>query len=192
MDSVVENNMQDLATLVEEDKSIDALSTSILTYVGHLFEDVHTDDEGRQLVDLTRINTCLDSIREATISNALTRNQRRNSLGANVEHLRSIEISGFAETVMKQFSLAVQAIVRPDPETISSIVDAKLEIEAKAEIARRHTMSVLQLRNQTDAASYRFTSDMIEHFNEIARLSRAMAKACLSLNDVQLPESLKV
>jgi len=189
--SVVENNRQDLATLVEEDKSIDALSTSILTYIGSLSEGVHTDEEGKQLVDLTRISTCLDSIREATISHVLARSQRRMSPGANNEHLRSNEISGFAATVMRQFELAVKAIVHPVPETVKSIVEAKLEIEAQAEIARRHTMSVLQLRNQADAVSYRFTSDMIEHLNEIARLSRAIAKACLSLNALPMTEPSK-
>ena len=51
-------------------------------------------------------------------------------------------------------------------------------------------MPFLQLRNRADTISFRLSSDMIEQLNEVARLSRAIAKACRSLREVQTPEGL--
>jgi Na+/phosphate symporter len=52
---VVEGSSQELVKLTDQDKTADSLSTAILTYIGHLSDAVHTDDEGHQLVDLARI-----------------------------------------------------------------------------------------------------------------------------------------
>lgn len=187
---VVENNPQTLAALTEDDKAADALSTAILTYVGRLSEAVHTDGEGLQLVDLARIGVCLDSIREVATTSMLTLSQRRIARGVEDGNLRNIEASEFTQAVMENFSLAIHVIVHPEPDVVTGILNAKSGIEAQAEAARQHALQVLQLRNQADAVGFRLASDMIEHLNEVARLSRAIVKACRSLNGVQVPESL--
>ena len=185
---VAQNNIQTFASLVEEDKAADALSIAILTYVGRLSEAVQTDGEGQQLVDLARIGTCLDSIREVASTNMLTLSQRRIAHGVNESSLHHIEASEFTRSVMEYFSLAIHAIVHPESDIVTRIVNAKSDIEAQAEAARQHAMQVLQLRNQADAVNFRLASDMIEHLNEVARLTRAIAKACRSLSEVQTPE----
>ncbi len=179
------------ATLADDDKAADARGMDILTYVGSLSEAVHTEDEGRQLVSLARISTCLDSIREIASVNMFALSQRRAANGANASQLRGIGTSEFASAVLMNFALAIQNIAHPDADSILEVVNAKAGIEAQAEAARQHTMSILQLRNQADVAGYRLAGDMIERLNEIARLSRAIAKACRPLNDVQTPDSLE-
>ena len=190
MHMVVEGNTTALVMLTEDDNSADALSTAILSYVGRLSEGIHTDQGGRQLVDLARIVSSLDSIREAATTNMINLNQRRISQGADASRLRSIQASEFAQSVMAHFSLALDAIVHPDPEAIDRIVNAKPALEAQAEATRQHVMPFLQLRNRADTISFRLSSDMIEQLNEVARLSRAIAKACRSLREVQTPEGL--
>ncbi|WP_353236348.1 Na/Pi cotransporter family protein [Diaphorobacter ruginosibacter] len=179
------------ATLADDDKAADARGMDILTYVGSLSEAVHTEDEGRQLVSLARISTYLDSIREIASVNMFALSQRRAANGANASQLRGIGTSEFASAVLMNFALAIQNIAHPDADSILEVVNAKAGIEAQAEAARQHTMSILQLRNQADVAGYRLAGDMIERLNEIARLSRAIAKACRPLNDVQTPDSLE-
>ncbi|CAG9207778.1 Putative Na/Pi cotransporter II-related protein [Paraburkholderia sabiae] len=186
---VVEGNAQALATLTDDDKAADNLSTSILTYVGQLSDAVHTDDEGRQLVDLARIATCLDAIREVATTSMLALSQRRLAQGTDTASLRSDETAQFAATVIDHLEHAVQTVAHPDADAVSRIVDAKPVIEAQADAARQHIMSVLQLRSQEDAVNFRLANDMIEQFNEVARLSRAIAKASRSLNDVRVVAS---
>ncbi len=185
---VVESNEQALATLMDQDKAADALSTAILTYVGRLSEAIHTDDEGRQLVDLARIATCLDAIREVASTSMLTLSQRRLAQGADVGRLRNPEPSRFAAAVIEHFALAVGAVVHPEADVVTRIVNAKPEIEVQADSARQHIMSTLQLRSQEDAANFRLANEMIEHLNEVARLSRAIARASRSLHDVRVSE----
>lgn len=191
MGMVVENNASALVALAEDDKAADALSTAILSYVGRLSEAIHTDEEGRQLVDLARIVSSLDSIRETATTNMVTLNQRRIVHGADADRLRKIQASDFTRAVMAYFSEAIDAVVHPDPEAVTRIVGAKPELEAQAEVTRQQVMPLLQQRNLADTISFRLSSDMIEHLNEVARLSRAIAKACRSLNAVQTPESLR-
>ncbi len=45
--------------------------------------------------------------------------------------------------------------------------------------------SQLRLRSRDEVISFRLSSDMIEQFSEIARLSRAMAKATKDLPGVK-------
>lgn len=186
---VVEGHAQALATLTDDDKAADNLSTSILTYVGQLSDAVHTDDEGRQLVDLARIATCLDAIREVATTSMLALSQRRLAQGTDTASLRSDETAQFAATVIDHLEHAVQTVAHPDADAVSRIVDAKPVIEAQADAARQHIMSVLQLRSQEDAVNFRLANDMIEQFNEVARLSRAITKASRSLNDVRVVAS---
>ncbi|CAH2904123.1 MAG: hypothetical protein PCALPYG88_7212 [uncultured Paraburkholderia sp.] len=44
-----------------------------------------------------------------------------------------------------------------------------------------------QLQSQEGAVIFRLANDMIEQFNAVARLSRAIVRASQSLNDVQMP-----
>jgi len=188
---VVESSAQALATLADRDKAADALSTSILTYVGRLSEAIHTDDEGRQLVNLARIATCLDSIREIASTNMLALSQRRLAHGANVAQFRGHEPSRFATAVIEHFALAVETIAHPEADVVTRIINAKSEIEALADIARQHIMFALQLRSQDDAVNFRLANDMIEHLSEVARLSRAIVRASRSLNDVRVSEPVE-
>jgi phosphate:Na+ symporter len=185
---VIDSNKQSLSALTNEDKAADTLSTAILTYVGQLSEAVHTDDEGRQLVDLARIATCLDAIREVATTSMLALGQRRLAQSADVTLLSSPAASRFAEMVIEHFTLAVKTISHPEADVVTHIVNAKPDIEAQSDLARQQIMSALHLRNQEDAVIFRLANDMIENLNEVARLSRAIAKATRWLHDVQVSQ----
>lgn len=89
--------------------------------------------------------------------------------------------------MIEHFALAVRAIAHPEAEVVARILNAKPEIEVLADTARQYMMSELQLQSQEGAVIFRLANDMIEHFNEVARLSRAIVRASQSLNDVQMP-----
>ncbi|RKP53649.1 Na/Pi cotransporter family protein [Pararobbsia silviterrae] len=186
---VRESSTQALTALTQEDKAADTLSTAILTYIGTLSDAAQSDDEGRQLVDLARIATCLDAIREVATTSMLALSQRRLAQHADIERLRGAEIVRFATNVIEHYTLAVQTIAHPEAEVVARIVNAKPEMEAQADAARQAILSALQLRSQDDALQFRLANDMIEHLNEIARLSRAVAKASVRLHDVQLSDA---
>jgi phosphate:Na+ symporter len=186
---MVESSQHSISTLANEDKAADALSTAILTYIGQLSDAVHTDDEGRQLVDLARIATCLDSIREVATTSMLALGQRRAAQAADVARLNSPAGVQFATSVIENYKLAVQTIAHPDADLATRIVNAKPDIEAQCDAARQQLMSALQLRNQEDAVTFRLANDMIEQLNEVARFSRAIAKATGWLHQVQVAET---
>ncbi|SDB91771.1 Na/Pi cotransporter family protein [Paraburkholderia lycopersici] len=186
---VASSTAQALSTVTSEDKAADSLSTAILTYIGTLSEAVHNDDEGRQLVDLARIATCLDAIREVATTSMLAIGQRRLAQSADVSLLRSPPAVQFAKGVIDHFTLAVKTITHPDADVVTHIVGAKAQIEAQSDLARRHIMSAVHLRNEEEAFIFRLANDMIEQLNEVARLSRAIAKATRWLHDVHMAES---
>lgn len=185
---VGESSGQAITELTDEDKAADDLSTAILTYVGQISDAVETDDEGGQLVSLSRIATCLDSIRDVATTSIFSVSQRRLAQGADLVRFRNPDTEQFMTAVMDYLSLAIKTISQPDADIVARIVDAKPEIEAHAESARQYIMSVLQLRSKEDAVNFRLANDMIEHLNEVARLSRGIAKACRSLHGVPVPE----
>lgn len=185
---VGESSAQALTELTDEDKEADNLSTAILTYVGQISDAVETDDEGGQLVSLSRIATCLDAIRDVATTSIFAVSQRRLAQGADLVRFRNPDTERFMTAVMECLGLAIKAIAQPDADLVARIVEAKPEIEAHAETARHYIMSVLQLRSKDDAVNFRLANDMIEHLNEVARLSRVIAKACRALHGVPVPE----
>lgn len=118
----------------------------------------------------------------------LALSQRRLAQGADLDQCRSSETSGFVTVVIEYFALAMKTIAHPGADVVTRILNAKVEIEAQADSARQRIMSDLKLRSQEDALNFRLANDMIEHLNEVARLSRAIARASQSLNDVQVAE----
>ncbi|HKT90777.1 MAG TPA: Na/Pi cotransporter family protein [Paraburkholderia sp.] len=186
---LVERSTQALSAVTNEDKAADSLATAILTYIGKLSEAVHSDDEGRQLVDLARIATCLDAIRDVATTSMLALSQRRAAQSADVSVLASnAELLQFGRSVIEHFTLAVQTIAHPEADVVTRIVNAKPDIEALSDSARQRIMSALQLRNEGAAFVFRFANDVIEQLNEVARLSRAIAKATRWLHDVKVAE----
>ncbi len=141
--------------------------------------------EGQQIVSLTRIATCLESIREVASTSMIAASQRRLAEGIELEHLRSDDTASFAWAVLDCLEQAIITIGRPVPDGIARVVGAKAEIEAMADAARQSVASQLRLRSRDEVISFRLSNDMIEQFLEIARMSRAMARATKYLQGVK-------
>lgn len=179
---------QDIVTLADRDNSAEALSTAILAYIGRLSDANESEDESRQLLDLARIGAGLDAIREVATTSMLALSQRRMALGADIEGMRNDQTTAFARTVLGYFDETRDAIVHPDATAVGRIVGAKAEIEALAGAARESIVAALPLRSAEDVRNFRLANDMLEHMNEVARLSRAVAKATTKLRDVRMAE----
>ncbi|MCA3182842.1 MULTISPECIES: Na/Pi cotransporter family protein [unclassified Cupriavidus] len=191
-DIAVRGTAQDVVAIAGQDQAAESLSTAVLGYIGQLSDGNDGEDESHQMVDLTRIAATLDAIREVATTSMLALSQRRLSHGADagrLDRLRNGETMTFATAVIGQLESAVNTVVHPDVEAVARIVAAKPELEAMAATARQSIMTELHLRSPEDVANFRLANDMIEHLNEIARLSRAIAKATASLRDVRLDDA---
>jgi phosphate:Na+ symporter len=176
----VAGNEHDIATLIEEDKDADQLGTEILSYIGSLADTEMPDLEGRKLVDLTRITACLDAIREVAATSLTALSQRRLIEGVDMASLHTGEDTAtahFYAAVIDSLQQAIALIVASDADAVNRVVDAKSAIEAKAAAARETLMAQLSLDTPDDVLNFRLSHDMIEQFNEIARMARAIAKA---------------
>lgn len=178
----------DIVALAEHDRAADELNTAILGYIGKLSDGEHSEDESRQLVDLTRIAAGLDAIREVATTSMLALSQRRMAQGADLDRLRNPQTGALATAVLGYFGQAVDRIVHPDAEDVARMVAAKADIENLAASARQGIMAALPLRTADDVMNFRLANDMFEHLNEVARLSRAVAKATVLLHDVRVAE----
>ncbi|CAG2142113.1 hypothetical protein LMG31506_02612 [Cupriavidus yeoncheonensis] len=176
---------RDIATLTEQDSDADHLGLAVLQYVGRLSDADLTEVEGQQIVSLTRIATCLESIREVASTSMIAASQRRLAEGIELEHLRSEDTANFASAVLDCLAQSIGTIGQPLPGAIASVVGAKAEIEALADAARQSVASQLRLRSRDEVISFRLSNDMIEQFLEIARMSRAMARATRCLQGVR-------
>lgn len=171
-----------IASLTGGDKGVDRLASSILLYIGRLSESEHSEREGRQLIDLAQTVTSLEGINEVAAINFITASQRRLAQGIDIARLGNEVTARFAETVVDNLEAAVRVIGQPDPAISSAIVAAKPQIEEMAASARQSLIASLNLSRNEDVLSFRLASDLIEQFNEIARLSRAVAKSTRNLD----------
>lgn len=183
----VNGSERDISALIEDDKCADHLGAEILTYLGNLAESEQSDQEGREIVDLTRIIAGLDALREVSSTSLVAISHRR-----LVEEIDLVPLHTRDDAVTTQFYMAVldcmeQAIgliAKPDAVGVSQVVDAKPDIERMAAAARESIINQLPLHTPAGVMSFRLSNDLIEHFNEMARLSRAIAKATRHLRPV--------
>jgi phosphate:Na+ symporter len=176
----VSGHTRDITTLMDQDKGADHLGAEILIYIGKLTEAGESEREAREIVSLSRITACLDAIREVATTSMISVSQRR--LAEDVDMLRihmteGVFTSHFYDSVIYNLRQAVTLILEPDARAAGRVVDAKPEIETHAAAARELVTTRLPLRSPADVLNFRLQNDMIEQFNEIARLSRAVAKA---------------
>lgn len=180
---------QDVVSIAGQDQAAESLSTAIIGYIGQLSDGNDGEDESRQMVDLTRIAATMDAIREVATTSMLALSQRRLSQSADIDRLRNADSMTFAGAVIEQLKQAVNTVAHPDIDAVARIVAAKPMLEGMASTARESIMAELQLSSPEDVTNFRLANDMIEHLNEIARLSRAIAKATALLRDVRLDDA---
>lgn len=180
---------EDVVAIAGQDQAAESLSTAIIGYIGKLSDANDSGDQSRQMVDLTRIAATLDAIREVATTSMLALSQRRLSQGADIDRLRNADAAAFASSVIAHLDSAVNTVAHPDVDTVARIVAAKSELETMAATARQTIMADLRPRSTEDVANFRMANDMIEHLNEVARLSRALAKATTSLRDVRVDDA---
>jgi phosphate:Na+ symporter len=72
---------------------------------------------------------------------------------------------------------ATETIGQPSADKASEVVAAKTEIEMLAAAARQSVLDKLRLGGQADVLNFRLATDLIEQFKQVARFSRAIAKA---------------
>ncbi|WP_322047366.1 hypothetical protein [Paraburkholderia sp. J67] len=93
-------------------------------------------------MDLARIATCLEAIREVATTSMLALSQRRAAQTADVSVLfNNGELLQFGRSAIEYFALATQTIMHPQAEVVTRVVNAKAEIEAQSDAARHRLMS---------------------------------------------------
>ncbi|SCK60244.1 phosphate:Na+ symporter [Variovorax sp. HW608] len=166
---------QDLQTLLEEDKEIDRLTSSILHYIGRLSQVEHSEDEGRKMVGLTQVTASLDGIRDVVTSNLIIGRQQRMEEGADLTRLRDEHATRFVDAVVGNFEQVIGMIHR-DTEGAPAASTPKAEIDTLAAAARKSVLDKLRLDEKSDVLDFRRATDLIEAIRQIARFSRRIAK----------------
>ncbi|MDR2838496.1 MAG: Na/Pi cotransporter family protein [Azonexus sp.] len=177
---------QDIAKLLEQDRQADQLGAEILSYIGSLTEAHPAAPEGREIVALTLLAASLDATREVAATSLLGIARRRLAEGVDLRALHAADAvaARFYAAAGGSLRQAVALIAAPDGAAASRIVAAKADLEAEAAAARDSVMAGLPLSRASEVANFRLSNEMIEQFNEIARLSRAIAKATRELRAV--------
>jgi len=164
----------------------DRLSTAILEYIGHLSEDSRDEREGRQIVDLAQIVIRLEGIREVATITLKAVGERRQGAGANPAYLQSDTSLRFVEKVVSNLERTIQLVGQPDDAIAQEILADKRLIDSLAESAREQLLTDTPLRSREDVRDFRQASSIIEQLNEIARLSRAIARSTGHLDPVKV------
>ncbi|MBO9514574.1 MAG: Na/Pi cotransporter family protein [Variovorax sp.] len=178
--ATIETTPQDLQTLLDEDREIDRLTSSILHYLGRLSEGEHSEDEGRKIVGLTQVTSSLDGIRDVVTSNLIVaRQQRIDEAAAGLSRLRDEHTREFVQAVLNNLEQVIGMLHRTGSARAPAAAAAmtpKPEIEALAAAARRSVFDRLRLTEKADVLDFRRATDLIEAIRQIARFARRIAR----------------
>lgn len=187
------NGMQpSISELTKEANELDTLASAILRFIGQLSDTDHSEKEGHQLVDLTQIVAALDGIREIAAVNLVSIGQRRAASEIDMSQRNYPEVRTFQDSVLNYLQRAVSVIGTANHDEAQAIVSAKPSLELLALAARHNIMDGLNLNDPRNVQRFRLDNDLLEQFNEIARLTRAIARTTNGLSAVsQIPEVVK-
>jgi phosphate:Na+ symporter len=163
----------------QSEEGTDRLASAILHYIGQLSEREHSEREAGQLVDLAQIVTRLEGIRELATLILASADETQNFTA-----LRTPAFAALSQKVLDTLRMTVHLIGRSDEAVAEQILGAKVEIEALAASTRQSALASLHLGQKEDVAAFRLASELIERYIEIARLSRAVARATAELDRV--------
>lgn len=170
-------DVEDLARLIDRDKDMERLSTAILAYLGQVSRGEYSDREGAQIIDLIQITTSMENIGEIAMLNLVSVTERRLADRIDMALCHDEHTAHLAHMVLQGLESAVAMVGDPDPEALQRVVDAKEEIETLAMAARNSVVLRLRLDEGANVPALRLATDMIVLFQDIGRLSRAIARS---------------
>jgi phosphate:Na+ symporter len=174
---VVNGRIEDISDLLDQGKESERLTSAILHYIGRLSQVEHSEKESRQMMDLVQIATSLEGIDDVVTTNLVSVSQQRLAEGIDLSRLQDENTTRFADAVIGNLEQAIETIGQPSADKASEVVAAKTEIEMLAAAARQSVLDKLRLGGQADVLNFRLATDLIEQFKQVARFSRAIAKA---------------
>jgi phosphate:Na+ symporter len=121
--------------------------------------------------------TSLEGINDVLTTNLVSVSQQRLAEGIDLSRLQDENTARFADAVIGNLEQAIETIGQPSADKASEVVAAKTEIEMLAAAARKSVLDKLRLGGQADVLNFRLATDLIEQFKQVARFSRAIAKA---------------
>jgi phosphate:Na+ symporter len=173
---VSNGTIEEINSLLDQDKETNSLASEILHYIGQLSQVEHSEDEGLQMVGFTQITSSLESISGIVGTNLVSASQQRLTHQIDLTRLRDPATTQFTEAVMLNLVKAVRSIDEPRTDEASEVLAAKAEIDTLAATARQVVLAKLQLADKADVVTFRLAMDLIEHGRQIAQFARAIAK----------------
>ena len=151
------------------------------------------DEEGTQIIGLTKIVTSLENISDIIGTNVVSMSQQRLTQNIEFTRLKEVANSRFAEVVIQNLAQVVEAIGEPaanadveaDVDTeagaTSQSFGTKPEIKALVAQTRQGILDNVQLAQRSDVRDYQLAVDLTEQYRQIARLSRAIGKLVVQM-----------
>jgi phosphate:Na+ symporter len=177
----VHGDHQAVHPLGDEANSIDSLTAAIFRFIGRISEIDHSESEAHQLVSLTQITGALDGIHEVAVVNLSSIAERRLVHGVHLAGLPSANAIPFERSVVDHLKQAIDLIGTPDQAQSAQVVGAKPAIETLAAATRQEIMDKMSFSSTEDIQKFRLANELIEHFSEIARLTRTIARSTVDL-----------
>jgi len=174
--TAIAGTLEDIAALLDTDREIRRLATSILHYIGRAALTEHSEGEGRRTVDLAQVVASLSGISDVATSTLVSVSQQRLAEGLDLARFRDETTERFAVAVIDNLERAIGTIGAPDAERAAEVVEAKAGIEALAAAARQDVLGRLRLDDKADATNFRLVNDLLEQFKQIAHFSRTIAR----------------
>lgn len=177
----VRGNVQDVASLVQRNNQTERLTTDILTYIGRIGSESHSEGEGAVMTALVRLTTTLESVDQIAMTHMVSVAERRLAGGTDLKLLHDETTWAFGKAVFALLDEAVHLIEDHQPEAIARLLENRKEIETLAAAARQSVLARLRLDNQRDVLSFRLASDMIDLFEGLAHYAGVIAQSTRDL-----------
>ncbi|MGI9262554.1 MAG: Na/Pi cotransporter family protein [Woeseiaceae bacterium] len=178
-DIVMSGTEQDLEKLERQDDGVDTLHDSIITYLGELSTKQLTPEQSELLHDYMSITGYFESIGDTLETNLVHAGQQRIRNAVSISDQTRELIGDLAEQVRWAVDSAARAVTEYDQRAAVEVLEAKADINERADAAERHLARRLTVQAPNRLATYRMETELIENLKRVYYFAKRIGKACL-------------
>jgi len=179
---VMTGTQRDLENLERQDDGVDTLHDSIIAYLGELSTKQLTQEQSELLHDYMSIAGNFESIGDTLETNLVHAGQERIRNAVSVSQETRALIGELAEQVHWAVDAAARAVTENDLRSAMEVLEAKAEINERADAAERHLAHRLTVQAPNRLATYRMETELIENLKRVYYFAKRIGKSCLIEN----------
>ena len=172
-----------LKAVARIDDDVDALHGHVIVYLGKVSQNVLTERQTLELVNLMAAANDLENIGDVIETDLVHLGKQRISEGVSISPSTREILENIYNAVTEATDLAIRAVVENNPAAAKDVIEMKADINTLMMSAAMHQSKRLVVEEPNRLAAYTIEMDIIEKLKRSYYFAKRMAKSVMPADE---------